>query len=200
MDGNLNGAASRKSRGLMKIPHALALSLLIALPAGTLNTVAADPDKNAKWNRYDDHGLQFDYDRKLKVEAEQSDKVLTLNLKGRRELAFTIQVAELPLTGEAYAEAVLTGMRDGMNQGGAKVQAIQSVKKTIGNQERKGKAFEYKLIGSEFYYQAFGWDVEKAPGQKRVLFLSIQFPPKKEASLKPLIDPILNSLRWVPKE
>lgn len=183
----------------MKTSLLLTLALAASLPLVPRNLVAAD-DKKPKLGRYDDHGLQFDYDRKLKVKTEQNDKVLTLNLEGRRDLVLTIQLAELPLSGEAYAEAVLTGMRDGMSQSGSKVQPVEVVKRTIGGQERPGKAFRYKLLGSEFYYQAYGWDVTLGADQKRVLFVTIQYPPQKESSLKPLFDPVLDSLRWGPKK
>lgn len=174
---------------------ALAFLAVLLLAPSSLNAAAKKPPVT----HFSSHGVEFDHDPKLKVEETTNDSVVTLNLTGTKGFVFTIQLAKLPLSGDEYAKSVLTGMHDGMAKGGGKVQEIETVRKTIGGQERQGRAFQYKLIGSEFYYQAYGWDLKAIGDQKKLVFLAIQYQPKKEKALEPLIDTVLESFKVNPE-
>jgi hypothetical protein len=164
--------------------------LLGVVPLGN----AAAPASSAQ--HYAQDGLAFDYAPGLKVETEKKDATVTVNLKGSSDLVLTIQVADLPLAGEAYAESVVEGMRKGMKNGGAKVEKLETLKAEIGKHERQGKGFKYSLLGAALFYQAYGWDVSRDGPNRRILFVAIQYPPKKESAVKPLIEPTLKSLQY----
>jgi len=169
----------------------LQLLAVLLLAVSAVNAASKKPTVT----HFAGHGVEFDHDPKLKVEAEKSDNGVTLNLTGYKGLVFTVQLATLPLSGDDYAKSILTGMHDGMAKGGGSVQEIETVRTTIGGRERQGRAFKYKLIGSEFYYQAYGWDLKSVGDQKKLTFLAIQYQPKNEKALKPLLETVLESFK-----
>jgi hypothetical protein len=168
------------------------------LIAAVLLFAASSPaaDKKPKMKHFSGHGIEFDHDPRLKTKVERSDQVVTLNLTGYKGLVLTVQRAKLPLSGDDYAKAIVTGMHDGIEKGGGTSQpVIDTARITVGGQEHRGRSFKYSLLGTEFYYQAYGWDLSSGSEPKKLLAVTIQYEPKNEQALKPLVETVLESFK-----
>lgn len=174
-------------KNIKKVFTLICIGLFLFLAA-----IPASSGEKEQSASYSNHGISFNYDKRLNIKEKEEKGTITITLEGYEDLLLLIQVMDIPfLSGEDYAESLVKGMRDGMSASGAAVTKLEKTTRIISDKKRKGYTFDYTLAGLTFRYAAYGYN---SSGKK--IAVPIQYPVKNEEKVQPLIEAVVKSLKY----